>query len=102
MRLLLCPGRVVVAGEPVGIGREVGRAVARPARPGRRPARAGGTLRRVIAAGGVRYVRYIRYIAGQPRSGWVFAIRYIRYTAWACSGCSGWGWRIRYIVLGHL
>jgi hypothetical protein len=50
-----------------------------------------------VAAGGVRYIRYIRDMAGQPGSGWVGALRYIRYKPGWCSGRSGWGLAIRYM-----
>jgi hypothetical protein len=55
-----------------------------------------------VAGGGCRYIRYIRYIAGQPCSGREESFRYIRYMTGRCSGCSGWGLRIRYMAVAGL
>jgi hypothetical protein len=55
-----------------------------------------------VGTGGLRYIRYIRDMAGQPCSGWVKAVRYIRYKPGRCSGCSGWGLAIRYMPVAGL
>jgi hypothetical protein len=55
-----------------------------------------------VAGRGCRYIRYMGYIAGQPCSGRVGACRYIRYITRACSGCSGWELRIRYMAIAGL
>ena len=55
-----------------------------------------------VAGGGCRYIRYMGYIAGQPCSGGDEGFRYIRYMTGRCSGCSGWGLRIRYMAIGGL
>jgi hypothetical protein len=52
-----------------------------------------------VAAGGLRYNRYIRDMAGQPGSGAVKAVRYIRYRTRGCSGRSGEGTLVRYMAL---
>ena len=55
-----------------------------------------------VAARGVRYIRYMGYMAGQPCSGGGLAIRYIRYMTGRCSGCSGTGRAIRYTPVAGL
>ena len=52
-----------------------------------------------VAGRGCRYIRYMGYIAGQPCSGGDEGFRYIRYMTGRCSGCSGWGLRIRYMPI---
>jgi hypothetical protein len=55
-----------------------------------------------VAGGGCRYIRYMSYIAGQTGSGGDEGFRYIRYMTGRCSGCSGWGLRIRYMSVAGL
>jgi hypothetical protein len=55
-----------------------------------------------VGAPGCRYIRYMGYIAGQPCSGRDEGFRYIRYMTGRCSGCSGWGLRIRYMAVAGL
>jgi hypothetical protein len=55
-----------------------------------------------VADGGCRYIRYMGYIAGQTCSGGDEGFRYIRYMTGRCSGCSGWGLRIRYMAVAGL
>ena len=55
-----------------------------------------------VAGGGCRYIRYMGYIAGQTCSGGDEGFRYIRYMTGRCSGCSGWGLRIRYMAVAGL
>jgi hypothetical protein len=50
----------------------------------------------------MRYLRYIRYMAGQRCSGWVKAARYVRYILRSRSGRSGWRLAIRYTPLIEL
>jgi hypothetical protein len=56
----------------------------------------------VVADGGCRYIRYIRYIAGQPCSGRDEGFRYIRSMTGACSGCSGGPMLVRYMAVAGL